>query len=123
MESKLPPPLTAGQARIREKLAHLSPEDKIKALGVIKQIAQHQERERLAQAASAQVVDQVQSNAPLTPAGQVQTKKIQEKLAHLTPEERQQALEILKQIAQKQALERAAGTVVSRYDPSGTSSD
>lgn len=60
---------------------------------------------------------------PLTPAEQVTARKIQEKLAHLTPEERQQALEILKQIARKQALERAAGTVVFRNDPSGTSSN
>lgn len=59
----------------------------------------------------------------LAPAEQVSAKKIQEKLAHLTPEERQQALEILKQIARNQAQDRAAGTVVSRNDPSETTSD
>lgn len=70
MDSNLPPPLTAGQARIREKLAHLSPEDKIKALGIIKQIAQHQERERIAQAASAHPAKTETAEAPLTPAEQ-----------------------------------------------------
>lgn len=54
MDKKLPPPKTEGQARIREKLAHLSPEDKMKALGIIKQIAQHQERERMVQAPTEQ---------------------------------------------------------------------
>jgi len=106
MNTPLPPPLTPGQARIREKLAHLSPEDKIKALGVIKQIAQHQERERLAQAASAQVAVQGHSDVPLPPPKTVVTaEKIREKLADLSPKEREQALAILKQIAQKQAQE------------------
>lgn len=123
MNTPLPPPLTPGQARIREKLAHLSPADKQKALGIIKQIAQHQERERMARAPTEQVINQVQKDAPLTPAEQAQAKKIQDKLAHLSPEERNQALEILKQIAQKQAQDRAAGTVLSSKKPSDTTSD
>ena len=41
----------------------------------------------------------------LTPAEQAQAKKIQDKLAHLSPADRAKALEILKQIAQKQAQE------------------
>lgn len=51
----------------------------------------------------------MKSDAPLTPAEQAQVKKIQEKLAHLSPAERLQALEILKQIAQKQAQEAKKG--------------
>jgi len=108
MNKELPPPATPGQARIREKLAHLSPEDQLKALAIIKQIAQHQERERIAQAASAQPANTETAEAPLTPAEQAQAKKIQAKLAHLSPAERKQALEILRQIAQKQGQQKHA---------------
>lgn len=77
----------------------MSPDEKTKALAVLKQVAQHKERELMALAVSAQR----HSDTPLTPARQVQAKKIQEKLAHLTPVERKQALGILRRIAQKQA--------------------
>lgn len=39
----------------------------------------------------------------LMPAEAAQAKKIQDKLAHLSAEQQKQALEILRQIAQKQA--------------------
>lgn len=70
MDSNLPPPLTAGQARIREKLARLTPDERKQALKILKQIAQHQERERIAQAASAQPANTETAEAPLTLAEQ-----------------------------------------------------
>lgn len=45
MDKKLPPPKTVGQAKIREKLAHLSPAERLQALEILKQIARKQEQE------------------------------------------------------------------------------
>jgi hypothetical protein len=72
MDSNLPPPLTHGQARIREKLAHLTPEGKVKALAALKQVAQHQEGEQMALAASSEEAEQGLRDAPLIQATQAQ---------------------------------------------------